>query len=210
MGTSTIRMDLLLPGGDRVPANLVFEQTYDTIDLGPNAVEPDPDWVFTDPAGHEHSYARTRGTNLWGRPRLDCLTVHTVVTATWWCADCRDEHEDREVRCVSCDAPVTPGMMPAPSAAGMLMDESYRVEVDNAPSALFMVAGRVLVNDYLGEPRQVELVGESGGMHARVVASGRMRVENVQSSSEGVTGRVVYQLDGKPTITVAAPTGGRR
>lgn len=51
-------------------------------------------WRWTDPAGHTHDAS------------LD--TAHWVVTGTYWCEDCRDEHDESELRCKQCGAVVRP------------------------------------------------------------------------------------------------------
>lgn len=56
--------------------------------------EIDPEWAFTDAAGHEHD--------------ASLASLRWVVTETWWCEECRDEHEVGEYRCVLCDEKITP------------------------------------------------------------------------------------------------------
>ncbi len=57
----------------------------------------DPKWVHVDSHGHEH---RFDGDEL--------PTLEWVVTGTYWCADCCDEHEEGEWRCRECADVVEP------------------------------------------------------------------------------------------------------
>ena len=61
---------------------------------------PDPAWVHVDSHGHEHRMVD--GTYP---------TLRRVVTASGWCADCRDEHEASHWACAACGEPVEPGMV---------------------------------------------------------------------------------------------------
>lgn len=54
--------------------------------------EYDPAWSWVDPNGHEHSVAGPRRLTL----------VEWVVTDTYWCDLCRDEHQEVELRCSEC------------------------------------------------------------------------------------------------------------
>lgn len=57
----------------------------------------DPTWVHVDSQGHEHRFV--------GR---DIPTVEWAITRTYWCEDCRDEHDEGEYRCVKCGEVVEP------------------------------------------------------------------------------------------------------
>ncbi len=57
--------------------------------------EPDPDWTFIDEVGHHHDASRA--------------TLDWVVTRTYWCEGCEDEHEDGEWRCRQCGEVIHPG-----------------------------------------------------------------------------------------------------
>jgi len=57
----------------------------------------DPRWIDVDSHGHEH---RFDGNEL--------PTLEWVVTDTYWCGDCCDEHETGEWRCRKCAAVVKP------------------------------------------------------------------------------------------------------
>lgn len=59
--------------------------------------EPDEKWSYRDAAGHVH---RFEGSEL--------PTLEWVVTDTYWCAECRDDHEEGEYRCKVCAQPVNP------------------------------------------------------------------------------------------------------
>lgn len=60
----------------------------------------DPDWRFTDAAGHKHRGA-SRDTTRW------------VVDRTYWCEDCQDEHEEGHLECKLCGEQIEPGMIPS-------------------------------------------------------------------------------------------------
>ena len=84
------------------------QETTASIELSVNQVEippsmypgPDPDWTYADAAGHEHYYDR-------GYP-----TLERVVTGSWWCVDCHEEHEDTALACPVCGEQVEPGTRP--------------------------------------------------------------------------------------------------
>ena len=57
--------------------------------------ERDPDWTYTDKAGHHHD--------------AKLATCEVVVTRTYWCEDCQDEHEESELRCKECGEVINPG-----------------------------------------------------------------------------------------------------
>jgi hypothetical protein len=71
--------------------------------------EPDPEWVFTDPAGHVHRYHQRPGN--WGRM--------VVPTAIWKSIPAIDEEGQEYDRgyfaCLECGARVDPGMRPTTS-----------------------------------------------------------------------------------------------
>jgi hypothetical protein len=54
--------------------------------------EIDPEWSFTDAAGHA----------------APLETADLLVTGTYWCEACRDEHDEVEYRCRLCGATVEP------------------------------------------------------------------------------------------------------
>lgn len=55
--------------------------------------ELDPKWSFTDPNGHVHTSLET---------------LEWIVTSTYWCEDCNDEHDEGEYRCRVCGEAVEP------------------------------------------------------------------------------------------------------
>jgi hypothetical protein len=55
----------------------------------------DPNWCHVDALGHTHTGA------------LD--TLDWVVTGTYWCGLCNDEHEEGEYRCKQCGDVIEPG-----------------------------------------------------------------------------------------------------
>lgn len=59
--------------------------------------EPDPEWSFTDPMGHEHRFYAS-----------ELPTLKIVETDTYWCPDCREEHTEHEYRCRLCGHRVDP------------------------------------------------------------------------------------------------------
>lgn len=68
--------------------------------------EPDPDWLFTDAAGHSHRWVAPDGEEVWWSGRVP--TLERVVTGSYWCDDCHDSHERSELRCIQCGEVVTP------------------------------------------------------------------------------------------------------
>jgi hypothetical protein len=62
---------------------------------------PDKGWRFTDAHGHEHRYVEA----AWPYP-----TLTEVIDATYWCADCHDEHEDAHLECRICGEHIRPGL----------------------------------------------------------------------------------------------------
>lgn len=66
---------------------------------------PDPDWTFTDAEGHEHrAYPGDSDKPTWP-------TLKWVVDRTYWCEDCRDEHEEGHYACAICGEAIEPGMV---------------------------------------------------------------------------------------------------
>lgn len=59
---------------------------------------PDHRWTFTDRAGHHHGW----------HPSGGYPTLKEVVTETYWCGDCDDEHERTEWRCALCGEVIEP------------------------------------------------------------------------------------------------------
>lgn len=73
--------------------------------------EPDPDWSYTDVAGHTHRWVAEDGQPLWWGATIP--TVKRVVTGHHWCEDCQDEHEEAELRCVECGEVIRPRQVSA-------------------------------------------------------------------------------------------------
>ena len=85
--------------GDEVVGSLVIERN--AVEIPPSMLpEPDPDWTFTDAAGHAHYYDD-------GYP-----TLERVVVETWWCVDCHDHHDDEAMACPICGEHIRPGTRP--------------------------------------------------------------------------------------------------
>lgn len=70
------------------------ERDYETVWV---SEEPDPDWIFTDAAGHEHR---------WRDEAVP--TVERVVTGLGWSEDLQDFEEVAELRCRRCGEVVEP------------------------------------------------------------------------------------------------------
>lgn len=68
--------------------------------------EPDPDWSFTDTAGHTHRWVAPDGEEVWWIGSVP--TLERVVTGSYWCPDCDDLHEKKERHCIQCGEVVTP------------------------------------------------------------------------------------------------------
>jgi hypothetical protein len=83
-------------GPARPPGVLRVER--DMIDVTSNLPRPDPDWTYTDRAGHQHR-----------REGREYPTLVVVVEDTWWCEDCRDEHTDEHLECAQCGETIVPG-----------------------------------------------------------------------------------------------------
>lgn len=79
-----------------LPAGIMVEMEQEEISYTTMyPYERDPDWRFTDQAGHEHD-AKLK-TCVW------------YVTLRYYCEDCRDEHEEGEWRCLQCGQVILPG-----------------------------------------------------------------------------------------------------
>jgi hypothetical protein len=59
---------------------------------------PDTSWAETDSHGHVHSFDKSG----------ELPSLVWTVTDTYWCEECRDEHEEGEWRCRLCDDVVAP------------------------------------------------------------------------------------------------------
>lgn len=96
----------LILRGDAGPEH-VIEVRQDYIDISTMAgVESDPDWTFTDAAGHVHKRVGH------GVPTLR----RVQLTDPYWCYDCRDEHEgESHLECVDCEEVIEPGVRPVPA-----------------------------------------------------------------------------------------------
>ena len=64
-------------------------------------VELDPDWKYTDKAGHEH-YAAGR----------DYPTLEWYVDSLEWCSDCNEDHEEGHWVCPLCLEAIKRGTRP--------------------------------------------------------------------------------------------------
>lgn len=152
--------------GEQVRGTLTVEQQ--SIEVPPTMLpQPDLNWRYTDERGHEHHYDN-------GYP-----TLETVVTGTWWCQDCHEEHAETALACRQCGEHITPGTKPpSPFPTYVQGPSSWSVEV-----------GRFY-------PLRTELDVEVGGMAGRATV-----VEAAMSSHE--QGRAT--LVGITELSQAAP-----
>lgn len=111
------------------------------IEITSNSPRPDPNWRFTDAAGHEHFYDKTAK----GYPTLDAVSEEP-----YWCADCREEHEEDRLECLRCMEVVTPGVtgpsmfrefIPGPTSVHVELDDGRVIPVTNEEWAALRVAG---------------------------------------------------------------------
>ncbi len=79
--------------------------------------ERDPNWVYTDKAGHEHWYDE-------GEKKYP--TLYEKVTDTYWCEDCHDQHEEYGMFCRWCDEQITPGTR-SPDPNGFLVQTTQEI-----------------------------------------------------------------------------------
>lgn len=80
---------------------VTIEANQDFIDVSSSGHHiADPDWVYFDTHGHEHRFATDGTTNL--------PTLVWVVTGSYWCSECSDDHETGEWRCKQCADVVEP------------------------------------------------------------------------------------------------------
>lgn len=63
----------------------------------------DPKWRYTDRKGHKH-YATKEQYPRWP-------TLRWIVDRSYWCPDCRDEHDEGHWECVQCGEVIEPGMI---------------------------------------------------------------------------------------------------
>ncbi len=61
--------------------------------------EPDPDWTFTDAAGHTHQYDSDG----------QVPTAEEKALPEYWCEDCCSMHTDYELLCQECSEQIYPG-----------------------------------------------------------------------------------------------------
>ena len=75
-----------------------LDVTRDMIDATPIS-EPDPNWLYVDPSGHEHRYGKD----------FETPTLGWVSTGWYWCDLCCEAHESGNWRCLRCGAVVVAG-----------------------------------------------------------------------------------------------------
>lgn len=83
---------------DDADATVTLRQEWIDVSTSVQPTKIDPAWSWTDPAGHRHDPA-LRGAR-W------------VVLYTYWCHDCRDEHDEMQLQCRLCGAEVKPRRVP--------------------------------------------------------------------------------------------------
>lgn len=80
-----------------------LEIEQDRISVSTALPQPDPNWTYTDHAGHQHAY----GTDGSVTDRYPTLALRKGKP--YWCADCQDEHTDTWLECPRCGEKITPG-----------------------------------------------------------------------------------------------------
>lgn len=76
----------------------ILEIHQDWIDVTTALPQPDPGWVFTDAAGHEHAYTA-------GGQHYPTLVIRSGEP--YDCDDCEDEHVDSWYECAQCGEKIT-------------------------------------------------------------------------------------------------------
>lgn len=77
-----------------------LEIEREMIEVSINLPQPDPNWTYTDRAGHDHAYS-AQGSRY--------PTLVRRESDPYWCADCDDEHTDSWWECPLCGEKITPG-----------------------------------------------------------------------------------------------------
>lgn len=80
-----------------------LEIEQDRISVSTALPQPDPNWTYTDQAGHQHEY----GTSGAVTNRYPTLVLREGEP--YWCSDCQDEHTDTWLECPLCSEKITPG-----------------------------------------------------------------------------------------------------
>lgn len=83
---------------DGANVTLNVEQEWINVSTAIQPMKVDPEWTWTDPAGHKHDASLKK-------------TVWKVVRV-YWCETCRDEHEESDLVCRYCGAKVEPDRVP--------------------------------------------------------------------------------------------------
>lgn len=111
---------------------------------------PDLDWVYRDSNGHHHFW-----DDEDGHPTLP--TLWWVITETYYCGMCRDQHEVGEYRCKKCGEAVKPGTKPPdPSGTPITMPVEINLEViGNGPDELR--------GEIEGQNLKFQKIGSKGG-----------------------------------------------
>ena len=81
--------------------------------------QPDPNWTYTDDAGHEHAY---------GSRETPYPTLVERQGEPYWCPDCEDEHVDTWLECPLCGQKIQPGTYIDTSPMFIPGLTSYRID----------------------------------------------------------------------------------
>ncbi len=114
---------------DGSTVTLTLEQEEISVRLAVTPMKIDPDWRWTDPAGHEHDATLKKA--VW------------KVVRVYWCEDCRDEHTDSEPVCRYCGAKVEPHRVPdydQPDSIPRLLQGELTVSRDGMTSVYVLDA----------------------------------------------------------------------
>lgn len=90
---------------------------------------PDPNWTYTDHAGHEHAYTSHAA---------DVILYRNLVLRTgepYWCPDCQDEHTDSWLECPQCGEKITPGTYVDTTPQYIAGQKSYLIDGQPASKA---------------------------------------------------------------------------
>ncbi|MEU1135099.1 hypothetical protein ABZ383_35480 [Streptomyces sp. NPDC005900] len=77
-----------------------LEVDREMVEVTTNLPQPDPEWSYTDRAGHAHAYGSDAD-------RYPTLVIRSGDP--YWCDDCQDDHTDSWFECPLCGEKITPG-----------------------------------------------------------------------------------------------------
>ncbi len=94
-----LRVDECLINGASVEcSDFSVERNTEYVDVG-TCSKPDPEWSFTDAAGHFHAYDKDGHVP----------PIEPVIIESYYCEDCRDEHDEYQRQCLLCHEHIKPG-----------------------------------------------------------------------------------------------------